>query len=115
MSQTQEESRTFLPFSMEIFTHSFCLNFDALTASRIHESTYEFSGFLFLFLFYFVLSRLHTQCRAWTHDLEIKNHILYQLRQPGAPPYCFSYSTFVESKPLALSSYLGWLANHSLS
>ena len=28
---------------------------------------------------------LYTQCRAWTHDTEMRSHMLYWLSQPGAP------------------------------
>lgn len=46
---------------------------------------------LYFFLIYsskitliFFLSKLYTQCGAWTHDPEIKNCMLYQLSQPSA-------------------------------
>lgn len=33
------------------------------------------------------LSNLYTQRGSWTHDPQIKSHMLFQLGQPGACPY----------------------------
>ena len=45
-------------------------------------------GVPFFILFYF-LSRLHTQCGAWTHNPEVKSCMLYQLSHPGSPKVSF--------------------------
>jgi len=44
---------------------------------------------LFFFLSFIYLSNLYTQCRTGYHDPEIKSRILFQLSQPGAPPFSF--------------------------
>lgn len=33
-------------------------------------------------------SKIYAQGGAWTHDHEIRSLMLYQLKQPGAPPAC---------------------------
>lgn len=35
--------------------------------------------------FFSFLSKLYAQYGAWSHDPKIKNHMLYQLNQPGTP------------------------------
>ena len=39
----------------------------------------------YFFFFLKSLSNFHTQYRAWTHNPEIKSHMLRQLSQPGSP------------------------------
>ena len=41
--------------------------------------------FFLSFYLFIHLSNLYTQCRAQTHDPEIKSRSLFQLGQPGAP------------------------------
>lgn len=39
------------------------------------------------------LSKPYTQCGVWTHDLEIRSHMLCWLRQPGHPQKWFLSSS----------------------
>ena len=48
--------------------------------------------FYFYFLSLFIIfSNLYTQCAAGTHDPEIKNHMVFQLSQPGSPRIYFYF------------------------
>ena len=47
-----------------------------------------------LFTFFF-FNRLHTQRGAWTHNYEIKSHMLCQLSQPGTPWNTYFYAADV--------------------
>lgn len=64
------------------------------------ERSAYFKGFLKLII---IFSNLYIQHRVWTHDLEIKCHMLFQLSQPGTP--YFKVVGFV----IAYVSNLIWL------
>ena len=42
------------------------------------------SAYFLTYFLKFILSKLNAQCGAWTHDPEIKSHVLYRLSQPAA-------------------------------
>lgn len=44
---------------------------------------------IFYLNFILFLGKLYAQYETWTHDLEIKIHMFYQLGQPGAPQMDF--------------------------
>ena len=49
----------------------------------------------FNYLLFFFFNRLHTQRGAWTHNYEIKSHMLCQLSQPGTPWNTYFYAADV--------------------
>lgn len=70
---------------------------------RWEETYFSLSILLYYFFissekfFLKILSNFYTQCRAWTHNLKIKSHMLHWLSQSGAPVTSEFLKIFIHS------------------